>query len=143
MSGSRTSGTALRDSRRTQSRLPPVRRTRRCWSGCPGCLGRRGRAAPADGDTAAFTSTLRTQRQLYGRCDHRRRKRARKKPRTFGTRAAMPPDRTIKVLADTYSANANLNSLSRRAQRRFVPLQHSGLHGRCGDGAEASGQRGG
>lgn len=64
-----------------------------------------------DGDTAAFTSTLEAQRQkLY---DAAIAMGASEEEAAYlrDTLLAMPPDRTIKVLADTSSANANLNSL--------------------------------
>lgn len=64
-----------------------------------------------DGDTAAFTSTLEAQRQkLY---DAAKAMGASDEEAGYlrDTLLAMPPDRTIRVLADTSSANANLNSL--------------------------------
>lgn len=96
-----------------------------------------------DGDTAAFTATLEAQRQKLFDAAKGFAASDEEAGHLRDTLLAYPPDRTIKVLADTSSANANLNSLLGRLNEGSYPLQHSGLHGRCGDGVEASGQCGG
>lgn len=96
-----------------------------------------------DGDTAAFTATLEAQRQKLFDAAKGFAASDEEAGHLRDTLLAYPPDRTIKVLADTSSANANLNSLLGRLNEGSYPLQHSGLHGRCGDCVETSGQRGG
>lgn len=64
-----------------------------------------------DGDTAAFTATLEAQRQKLFDAAKGFAASDEEAGHLRDTLLAYPPDRTIKVLADTSSANANLNSL--------------------------------